>query len=320
VSDPARPPPGDWTVADRTVVVTGATAGIGKETARGLVRAGARVVLVSRSQARLDATAEELRRERENAAVEVVCADLESMASVLHAGAELRRRFPAIRVLVNNAGAYFDRRALTEDGFERTFALNHLGPFLLTRALWPTLTASPPARIVTLSSVAHVLGRIELDDLQSERRFSPLGAYARSKLANVLFTTELARRLAGSGVTANCLHPGIVGSNFGDGKGVMDALFAVGRPFLRSTASGALGALRLATAPELAGVTGRYFSRFRPTQPARAGRDPVLAAKLWEATERLLARWLSKLDGESADRLGRNADRPDGVEPAAAAS
>jgi NAD(P)-dependent dehydrogenase (short-subunit alcohol dehydrogenase family) len=276
----------DTTMPDlhgRVFVVTGATSGIGRETARELAARGATLALVIRDRARGEA----LRREI-GGDVHLVVADLASMAEVSRAATELCGRFPAIHVLVNNAGAIFGDRELTADGFERTFALNHLAYFLLTSLLGEPLRRAAPSRVVNVSSAAHQMGKIRFDDLQLARGYSPFRAYAQSKLANILFTRELARRLEGTGVTANCLHPGTIGSNFGQsGSKAFAFLARLGRPLLAGPRKGARTTLYLATSPEVERVTGEYFVRCRVARPSRAARDPETARRLWEASEAL---------------------------------
>jgi NAD(P)-dependent dehydrogenase (short-subunit alcohol dehydrogenase family) len=195
---------------------------------------------------------------------------------------------PRIDVLVNNAGLIGARRRTTADGFEYTMAVNHLAPFLLTNLLAPALQASAPARVVTVSSVMHRAALLDPDDLQLERRYLPMLAYANSKLANVLFTRELARRLDGTGVTANCLHPGTVASRFGDtGAAWLRLGLVVGRPFLRSAVSGARTVVYLAESPDVARHTGGYYVTSKRRNPSRAARDDVLAGRLWDVSARL---------------------------------
>ena len=266
----------------RVCVVTGASSGIGKETARGLARLGATVAMICRDRERGLAAQAEIGREAP-VPPELFLADLSSLAEVRRVAAEIRDRFAAVHVLVNNAGGIFGRRELTVDGHERTFALNHLAYFLLTHELLDALKRGAPARVVSVASAAHRVGTLDFDDLGLARRYAPFRAYGRSKLANILFTRELARRLAGTGVTANCLHPGTIASNFGrSGSRAFAFLVRLGRPFLLGTVRGARTSLYLAASPEAAQVTGQYFVRCRLTQPSRRARDPELARRLWE--------------------------------------
>jgi len=279
---------GGWTVRDRVCVVTGATSGIGEEIALGLARAGARVAVVGRRRERGEATLARIRRELPGAALELLLADLSVQAEVRRLARELLERFGAIHVLVNNAGIVNLRRELTADGLEATFAVNHLGYFLLTTLLVDRLRASAPARVVNVASDAHKFGRLDLTDLQNERSYRSMRVYGQSKGANLLFTQELARRLAGSGVSVNALHPGAVATRLAHQNGTFArVLTRVLSPFFRSPAQGADTAVWLATAPELEGVSGRYFSSRRELEPAAHARDPETARLLFEESERL---------------------------------
>ncbi len=273
----------------KVCVVTGAGSGIGRAAALGLARRGATVVLVCRSEASGNAAVEEIARPGCDGSATLLLADLASQRQVRALAVAIRARFERVHVLINNAGVAGARpRRVTGDGLERTFAVNHLAPFLLTTLLLDTLKACAPARVVTVSSAAHRFYAMDFDDLQGERRYSGFGAYARSKLANVLFTHELARRLEGTGVTANCLHPGVVATNiFRDSPRVLRTIFA--GPLALSPEKGADTVLHLATAPEVAGVSGRYFVRRRPVRPSRAARDADAARRLWQASEVLTA-------------------------------
>ena len=279
-----------WTVRDETCVVTGATSGIGEEIALGLTRAGARVVVVGRRRERGEATLERIRREVAGAAPDLLLADLSVQAEIRTLAARLLERYPAIRVLVNNAGIVNLRRELTADGLEATFAVNHLGSFLLTTLLLDRLRASAPARVVNVASDAHRFGRLDLADLQNERSYRSMRVYGQSKAANLLFTQELARRLAGSGVTVNAMHPGAVATRLGQQNGafarVLTRALSV---FFRTPAQGADTAVWLATALELEGVSGRYFTSRREHVPAPHARDPEVARRLFEESERLTA-------------------------------
>ena len=269
-------------------VVTGATSGIGKETAVALARAGATVAVVCRTRERGERAREEIARRSASDAVTLFVADLSSRRAVRTVAAELRVALPRIDVLVNNAGLALRDRIPTEDGLETTFAVNHLAPFLLTRLLEPTLVASAPARVVTVSSEAHRWGTMRFDDLMGARRYDGWKAYAQSKLANVLFTYELARRLEGTGVTANCLHPGLVGTAFASrGPITIRILSRLARPFLRSPASGAVTSVYLASSREVARVTGGYFAGRRARRSSRESYDRAVAAQLWQASEQL---------------------------------
>jgi retinol dehydrogenase 14 len=281
----------------QAVLLTGATSGIGKAAAVELARRGATVLAVSRDRARGEAAVDEIRRRSGSGSVELFLADLSSQAAIRELAREVHARHDRLHVLVNNAGTLNLRRKTTVDGFEEMFALHHLAPFLLTHLLLDLLLASAPARIVNVSSAAHKIGRIDFSDLQSERDFQGLRAYAGSKLENVLFTYELARRLKASGatgaigaggVTVNSVHPGGVDTNiWRDMTGVRRLLMAAMRPFMLSPARGAEPVVHLASSPELAGVSGLYFHRGKPRLSSPASRDLELAARLWEASAAL---------------------------------
>jgi NAD(P)-dependent dehydrogenase (short-subunit alcohol dehydrogenase family) len=222
--------------------------------------------------------------------VEVFVADLSSQAQVRRLAIEILQRLSRIDVLVNNVGGYWDTRHVTADGLERTFALNHLAPFLLTNLLWDRLSNSAPARVVTVSSNVHAQGRVDFDDLQGERSYAGARAYSQSKLANILFTYELARRLPATSVTANALHPGLTRTSFGaeDPGGVQRRLVPFLRPFMKTPAQGAATSIHLASAPELAQVTGRYFANRKPKRSAKASHDQAAATRLWQVSAELV--------------------------------
>jgi NAD(P)-dependent dehydrogenase (short-subunit alcohol dehydrogenase family) len=265
-------------------VVTGATSGIGKETAVALATAGATVAVVCRTRDRGERALAEIRQRSGNATVALFVADLSSRRAVETVAAELRAALPRIDALVNNAGLALRDRVVTEDGLETTFAVNHLAHFLLTRRLEPTLRASAPARVVNVSSEAHRWGAIRFDDLMGARRYDGWKAYAQSKLANILFTYELARRLDGTGVTANCLHPAFASR----GPTTIRILSRLARPLLRSPANGAATSIYLASSSEVGPVSGRYFAGRRPRRSSKASYDRAVAAQLWEVSERLV--------------------------------
>ena len=279
----------------KTVVITGANSGSGREPAAALARAGATTVMTARDRTRGEAALDAVRRRSGNDDVALVVFDLASLASTTTGAAELLDRCARIDVLVNNAGLVLSKRRDTEDGFEATFAINHLGPFLLTRLLLDRVTASAPARIVNVASTAHKGARrgLDFDDLQSRRRYVGMQAYAKSKLANIYFTTELARRLAGSGVTANCLHPGTVATGYahdGDATGVLAFGVKVIKPFVLSAEQGARTSIFLASSPEVAEVTGEYFVKSRARRPSKVARDADAARQLWDISDELVGR------------------------------
>lgn len=274
---------------DRICLVTGATSGIGYETALGLARMGARTGIVGRDAGRTRAVAESIRAAVPGAQVDTFVADLSSQVEICRLAAEVRALYPHLHVLVNNAGAIFDRRQTTVDGLERTWALDHLAYMQLSLDLLDLLKASAPARIVNVASAAHRRGRIALDDIGHEGRYAPLAVYSQAKLGNVLFTAALARRLDGTGVTVNALHPGVIASGFAGGTGGWFGLgWSLIRPFLTDPADGAKTSLYLAASSEAEGVSGGYFARSRAAVPSRRGRDIDLQEKVWALSLRQL--------------------------------
>jgi NAD(P)-dependent dehydrogenase (short-subunit alcohol dehydrogenase family) len=269
----------------RTVLVTGGTGGIGKATAAGLAALGARVAITGRDRRRADEAAAEIRAAG-GPAVDVFVADLSSQAEVRRLASEVLDGLPRLDVLVNNVGGFWNTRRVTADGLEHTFALNHLAPFLLTNLLLDRLKENAPSRVVTVSSGAQAMGRIDFADLQGERGYSGQRAYNQSKLANVLFTYELARRLQGSGVTANVLHPGVVRTAFGaEDPGRVQKLFVpFARPFMKTPEQGAATSIHVASAPELEGVTGQYFANSKPKRSSARSYDEAVAARLWDVS------------------------------------
>jgi NAD(P)-dependent dehydrogenase (short-subunit alcohol dehydrogenase family) len=261
----------------RIVLVTGATAGIGLQTAVDLARTGVQVVLHGRSAEKVD----KARRTVEEAGgrTEGVVFDLASLASIRRGAEELARRFPRLDVLVNNAGVFMNERELTEDGLEMTFHVNHLAPFLLTNLLLKGPLTGPGARIVNVSSIAHSRGRMRFEDLQLARGFQGYAAYAQSKLANILFTFELAERLPAGQLTANCLHPGVVSTKL--------LVEGFGMHGSDTVEEGAETSVFLATSPDVEGVTGRYFARQREVSPAPQALDVAARKQLWEISEKL---------------------------------
>jgi retinol dehydrogenase-14 len=272
----------------RTVLITGATSGIGRATALGLARMGAHLAITGRDRVRTDDAAREIRTA--GGQVDVFVADLSSQVEVRRLAEEMLRGLSRIDVLINNVGGYWNTRHLTVDGLERTFALNHLAPFLLTNLLCDRLRQSAPARVVTVSSNAHAQGRIDFDDLQGEHSYSGARAYSQSKLANVLFTYELARRLPATSVTANALHPGVTRTAFGaeDPAGVQRLLVPFMRPFMKAPAQGAATSIHLASAPDLEQVTGRYFANSKPRRSSKPSYDQAAAARLWQVSADLV--------------------------------
>jgi len=271
----------------KVVVVTGASSGIGRATALELARRGARVLLVGRTPDRCQAALAAV-RDVGRADCDVIQGNLASLAGIRAVAAEVLARTERLDVLVNNAAAVFVRRTTTPDGYEGTFALNYLSYFLLTGLLLPLLRKSVPARIVSVASEGHRYFRLDLDDLQNQRRYSTMRVYGQSKTAGILWNVELARRLDGSGITANILHPGAIRSNLGQGNGpVLDVLQRLATWFMKTPEQGAATSVYLATSPEVEGISGRYFVNCREKKPARHAVDPATARRLWEISEDL---------------------------------
>ena len=274
----------------KVIVLTGGTSGIGQVAAVELARRGARIILIARDRARAAQALAAITGAGPAAAHRAVYADLANIAQTRRVAAEILAAEPRIDVLINNAGALFNRRQLSPDGLEMTFAVNHMAYFVLTEALMPTLMRSGPARIVNTASAAHRGAKLDFDDLQSEHAYSGFQVYGRSKLCNILFTRELARRLQGSGVTANSLHPGFVATRFGDRSGgLLQAVMPIAKLGAISPSKGAETIVYLASSPEVAAVSGLYFYRSRPETPTPEAQDDVAAARLWAESERLEA-------------------------------
>jgi len=294
------PDPGTTrTMAGKTVLVTGGTGGIGKATAIGLAELGARVAITGRELTRTQQAATEISRESGNPAVDAFAADLSSQAEVRRLATEVLAAYPRLDVLVNNVGGFWAHRHVTADGLERTFALNHLAPFLLTNLLLERLESTAPARVVTVASNAQAMGRIAFDDLQGTQHYVGSRAYNQSKLANVMFTYELARCLAGTGVTANALHPGVVRTGFGaEDPSVLTRAAMPFLRFLKTPAHGALTSIYLASSADVEGISGRYFANGTPKSSDKLYYDATAAGRLWDV---------------SADLVGLTADRPGGA-------
>ena len=276
-------------MAGKTVLVTGGTSGIGKATALGLATLGAHLAITGRDRDRTEGAAREI-RDAGGGPVDVFVADLSSQAEVRRLADEVLQRFARIDVLVNNVGGFWNTRHVTADGLEHTFALNHLAPFLLTNLLLDRLKQSAPARVVMVASHAQALGRIDFDDLQGERSYSGARAYNQSKLANVLFTYALARRLTATSVTVNALHPGVVRTSFGadDPALVQRLLIPFVLPFMKTPAQGAATSIHLASAPDLEQVTGGYFANSKPKRSSERSYDEAVAARLWQVSADLV--------------------------------
>jgi NAD(P)-dependent dehydrogenase (short-subunit alcohol dehydrogenase family) len=275
----------------KTIVATGATSGIGEAAVLALAGQGARIVIVARDEARGRATMQKIEAKAPGLGHRLYLADLSSIAETRKVGAGIAASEPRIDVLINNAGALFSNRRVTPEGVELTFALNHMSYFVLTEALRERLIASAPARIVSTSSTAHQGAKLDFNDLQSANGYGGLKVYGRSKLANILFTRELARRLAGTSVTANCLHPGVVKTRFGESSGgFAGLLIPFLRPFFISPEAGADTIVYLASSPDVVGMTGGYFAKRALTEPSAAARDDAAAKRLWIESEKLALR------------------------------
>jgi NAD(P)-dependent dehydrogenase (short-subunit alcohol dehydrogenase family) len=277
-------------IQGKVVVITGATSGIGQVAARRLARAGARLVLVARDRARGAATLAQLQALAPGIGHVVHYADLSRLAETGRVAREIAAQEPRIDVLINNAGAMYSIRVATEEGLERTFALNHMSYFVLTAGLRDRLLAAAPARVVNTASDAHRMGHLDFADLQSAGTYRPFVAYATSKLCNILFTRELARRLAGQGVTANCFSPGFVATRFADESGGLYAIgVRVAKLFAIPPKEGAETLVYLATSPDAASMSGEFFYRCRPGTLSAEARDDALAQRLWLESERIAA-------------------------------
>jgi NAD(P)-dependent dehydrogenase (short-subunit alcohol dehydrogenase family) len=274
----------------KTVVITGGTSGIGQVAAEALAAKGARLVLVARSRARAEETLARLRVKNSETAHSVHYADLSRVGEVKRVGEEIAAREPRVDVLINNAGAMFAQRQATEDGLEMTFATNHMAYFVLTHMLRERLLAAGAARVISTASHAHKRMELDFADLQMAKKYSGFRAYGRSKLCNILFTRELAKRLAGTGVTANSLHPGFVNTRFGDnsGGGIGAAVFGFLKKFAISPEKGAETIVWLASADEPATTSGAYFYKCKETEPTAEARDDESARRLWQETAKLV--------------------------------
>jgi retinol dehydrogenase-14 len=269
-------------MGEKVCLITGATSGIGRATALGLASMGASVVMIGRDRARGEAALAEIKEGSANASADLMLADLSSQEEVRRLADEFKEAYPRLDVLVNNAGVIRSKRVRTADGIEMTFAVNHLAHFLLTDLLLDVLETSAPSRIVNVASADHSNGTIDFDDLQGENGYKGAKAYSQSKLANVLFTYELARRLEGTGVSANCLHPGVVGTNLGSGvSGVFGFMVRALRPLMKSPEKGAETSVFLATSLEVEGLSGGYFVKKAEARSSDVSYDERIARRLW---------------------------------------
>lgn len=270
----------------KTVLITGANSGIGKATAKEMAKLGYHVIMLCRNETKGISAREEIVNESGNMNVDLMIADLSSKDSIRKFVDEFNRRYEKLDVLINNAAVNLFSRQLTDDGFEKSFATNHLGHFLLTNLLLKKLSAAGKARIINVSSSAQA--ELDLDDLMNEKTYAVMKVYSKTKMANVLFTYELARRLEGSRITANCLHPGVVRTNLArDAKGIFKLLITLFYPFFASPEKGAETSVYLATSPEVEGITGKYFHKTKQIRSSRQSYDENIARKLWEVSEQL---------------------------------
>lgn len=274
----------DWNIKGKTVIITGANSGIGKATSLELAKAGAHIVMACRNKAKGEAALEEIKAVGE---ARLFLGDLSSLKSVRELAAQLNQELDSVDVLINNAGNLFPDRRESVDGFELQFATNYLGPFLLTHLLLDKLKASAPARIINVSSVVHKQGRIDFNDLQAENNYDMMKRYGMTKLGNLMFTQELARRLSDTNITVNALHPGLVNTNIGSEHGIFSFVFRyLGWLFL-SPNSGASTSVFLATSPSVADVSGKYFVKSKEENVSDAAKDEAIAKRLWEVSMEL---------------------------------
>jgi NAD(P)-dependent dehydrogenase (short-subunit alcohol dehydrogenase family) len=273
---------------DKVVLITGATSGIGRETAVGLAGMGAKVIISARNAEKAAATITEINRRTGNTETDFIQCDLASLDSVRKAADVFKTGYQRLDVLIDNAGLISGKRSVTVDGFEYTFQVNHLSHFLLTNLLLDVLKRNVPSRVIVVGSAAHSRAHLDFTDLMQEKKYSSYKAYGRSKLANLLFCFELARRLEGTGVTANCLHPGVVRTNFGhDLNGAAKVFFPLLYPFMISARRGVLTSIYLASSLEVTNVSGKYFSKKKVTPSSPESTDPDVARRLWEASAKL---------------------------------
>ncbi len=273
---------------NKMVLITGATSGIGRIAVKELAKMGAKLILVVRNEQKVIKLKNEIQSETDNTSIDYFICDLSVQEEVYRVAADIKNKYDKIDVLINNAGLIVNDRILTPDGIEYTFALNHLGYFLLTGLLLESLNNASPSRIINVSSEAHKVGKINYDDLTGEKKYKPMVAYCQSKLANILFTKGLAKKIEGSGITVNTLHPGSVKSSFGsDLTGLLGFLMKLSRPFLISPEKGAQTLIYLASSPEVEGITGKYFVKKRIKNSSRLSNDETVANKLWKVSEEL---------------------------------
>ncbi len=271
----------------RVCIITGGTSGIGKATALGLAKLNVTLVIVGKDKKRGESALEDIRLRSGNKDVNLMLADFSSQQSIRQLAQDFKSNYKGLDVLVNNVGVFMLRRSLTVDGIEKTFAINHLAPFLLTNLLLDLLKSSAPSRIVNVASASHYGAKIHFEDIQGERRYNLFGAYGQSKLANVLFTYELASRLRSTGVTVNCLHPGFVRTSLGRDNGPLFPFFKIAGIFASKPEKGALTVVYLASSPEVSGVTGKYFTKRKEVRSSEESYNIETAKRLWQLSEEL---------------------------------
>lgn len=275
----------DKTMKEKRCLITGANSGIGKATAIQLAQAGAEIIMACRNPLKAEEAKKEIIYRSGNDKVSILLVDFAKQEEIRALAEEFNKKYDSLDILVNNAGLIAEKRMTTKEGYELTFAINHLGYFLLTHLLLDSLKASPNARIVNVASEAHRMGKLDFNDLHLSKDYSNIKAYGNSKLANILFTLELSKQLEGTNITANSLHPGVVNSNFGGNSSMfLKALVVMARPFMVSVEKGAETSMYLASSPEVEQVTGRYFVRKKQKRPSTDANDPVLAKKLWDVS------------------------------------
>lgn len=280
----------NWEIKGKNVMITGANSGIGKETAVELAKLGAKIIMVCRNEQRgKDAKQEIIERANSNE-VELMIADLADQNSIRKFAHDFKQKYDKLNVLINNAGLILRERVLTSEGYEMTLAINHLGPFLLTNLLLDIIIVSAPSRIISVSSAAHKFSNLDLDNVNLENKFSSFRAYGNSKLANILFSQELARKLKGKGVTVNSLHPGGVKSNFAMDtySKIGKSLYSIPRIFMISPQKGARTSVYLASSPDVANITGKYFSKSKIAKTSKVSQDEVLQKKFWNLSLKMV--------------------------------
>lgn len=275
-------------IENKTILITGANSGIGKIAAFELAKMGAHIVMLCRNKEKAEPVKQEIMKLTSNDKVELVIIDLADLNSVKTAATEINNKYEKIDVLLNNAGGYFQERKLSTDGFEYTFAMNHLGHFLLTNLLLDKIKTNGEARIINVSSAAHNMGKINFDDLMSKKEYSGMKVYGTAKLANLFFTYELAKKLSDTNITVNALHPGVVNTNFGaNAKGVMKIIITLMKPFMRSANKGAETSIYLAASPSVEGISGKYFIGKKEKPSSKESYDKEISKHLWEESVKL---------------------------------